>query len=141
MKEDLSIQPGITIPAHELEITASRAQGPGGQYVNKVSTKITIRWNVTHTTALSDIQKELVLKKLHSEITHEGDILIASSSSRSQYQNKQSALKLLAAKVRAALKVSKKRVASTISRSIKESRIKRKKERSALKRLRKIVYE
>ena len=46
MKTNLHIKNGISIPTHELEITASRSGGPGGQHVNKSDTKITVRWNV-----------------------------------------------------------------------------------------------
>ena len=60
MKEDIAIQNGIIIPGHELEITTSRAGGPGGQHVNKASTRITLRWNIPNTTALSDAQKARV---------------------------------------------------------------------------------
>ena len=137
MKEDLFIQNGITIPGHELEITASRAQGPGGQHVNKVSTRITVRWNVLTTSALSAEQKQRVIEKFGSELTIQGDLLIHASSSRSQYQNKQNALEVLMDKLKKALKVTKKRVSSTISRSVKESRLRQKKERSMVKKMRK----
>ena len=63
MKNDLSIKNGIIIPEHELEITTSRAGGPGGQHVNKTSTRITVRWNVKNTNALNPEQKERVLQK------------------------------------------------------------------------------
>ena len=52
MKADLPIKEGIIIPAHELIITTSRAGGPGGQHVNKTSTRITVRWNLTSSQAL-----------------------------------------------------------------------------------------
>ncbi len=76
MKDDLFVQEGVVIPGHELDITASRAGGPGGQHVNKASTRITLRWNVQDTEALSDAQKPRVLRKLKSEVTIAGDIII-----------------------------------------------------------------
>lgn len=88
MKEDLPIKNGIVIPSHELEITSSRAGGPGGQHVNKTSTRISIRWNIKTTNALTDEQKERVLEKLQSHLTTQGDLIIHSSESRSQFQNK-----------------------------------------------------
>jgi len=51
MKADVAVKNGVIIPAHELEITASRAGGPGGQHVNKTDTRITVRWNVKNTKA------------------------------------------------------------------------------------------
>lgn len=136
MKEDLYIQEGLVIPAHELEITASRSGGPGGQNVNKVSTRITIRWNIRDTQVLTDEQKERIMRSLGHEITEHGDLLIHESETRSQFQNKEKALRLLAKRIKEALKVPKKRISTTISRTIKESRLRTKKERSAIKRLR-----
>lgn len=141
MKEDIVVQEGITIPGHELEITASRSSGPGGQNVNKVSTRITIRWNVRDTDALTEEQKKRVLNTLKNEITEDGDLLIHESESRSQFQNKEKALKHLAARIKKALKVPKRRLKSTISRAVKESRLHAKKERSSVKRLRQRKFE
>ncbi len=136
MKIDLPIKNGIIIPGHELEITASRSGGPGGQHVNKTSTRISVRWNVQDTTALNATQKERVLKNLASELTLHGDILVHQSESRSQHRNKERALELLADKIRKALRVPKKRKKSRVPRAIKEARLKKKKKRSSLKKLR-----
>lgn len=136
MKEDLFIQEGIVIPGHELDITASRAGGPGGQHVNKASTRITLRWNVQDTEAFSDAQKTRVLRKLKSEVTAVGDLIIHQSASRSQHRNKQEALKLLAQKIRKALIVPKKRKKTKVPKAVKESRLKEKKGRGALKKIR-----
>ena len=57
MEKDLPIKNSIVIPEHELEITASRSGGPGGQHVNKTSSRITVRWNVRTTTVLDDETK------------------------------------------------------------------------------------
>lgn len=141
MKEDVPIQEGITIPGHELEITASRASGPGGQNVNKVSTRITVRWNIKDTHVLTNEQKERVMKNLKHEVTELGDILIHQSESRSQFQNKEKALKVLAYKIRTALKVPKKRLKSTVPKSVKEERLHEKKERSGIKRMRQKHFE
>jgi ribosome-associated protein len=105
--DNLPIKNGIEIPAHELEITASRSGGPGGQHVNKTSSRITVRWNLRNTQALTDAQKLHVMERLQSEITSDGDILVSNSTSRSQTQNKQLALDNLAQKIRQALHVPK----------------------------------
>ncbi len=140
MKEDIPVQHGVIIPGHELEITASRSGGPGGQHVNKTSSRITLRWNVQETTALSDAQKERVLAKLAHEITKDGDLLIHHSSSRSQHQNKEHARQRLAEKIRNALKVAKKRKKTHVPKGVKESRLQHKKQRSALKKQRREKY-
>ncbi len=136
MKDGLHIKNSITIPAHELEITASRAGGPGGQHVNKTSSKITVRWNVQNTTALNDVQKQLVLEKLQAELTATGDIIVHNASSRSQQQNKKSAFDVLAQKIRQALYIPKKRIKSRTTKRAKENRLQSKKQRSEVKKLR-----
>ena len=134
MKEDLPVQPGVTLLGNELEITASRSGGPGGQHVNKTSSRITLRWNLHETTALSENQKMRVLSKLSHELTKDGDLIIHHSSSRSQYQNKEQARQRLAEKLREALKLVKKRKKTYISKGVKESRLQQKKQRSVLKK-------
>jgi ribosome-associated protein len=88
MKDDLFINHSITIPLHELEITTSRAGGPGGQHVNKTDTRITVRWNVKKSQALTEEKKERIMHNLHSRLTQEGELIIHNSASRSQQQNK-----------------------------------------------------
>jgi len=136
MKDDLPIKNGIVIPEQELEMKASRASGPGGQHVNKTSTRITVRWNVPDSIALNGMQKERVLERLQNDLTKEGDLIIHSSSSRSQQQNKEDALLRLADKVRKALYVPKKRMATRISKAKKEARLKTKAHRGRIKKMR-----
>jgi ribosome-associated protein len=134
--DDLIINDTITIPAHELEISASRAGGPGGQHVNKTSTKITLRWNAFKTSALDEESKVLVLQNLQSQLTTEGDLLVHNSESRSQEHNKKLALAKLADKIRKALIVPKVRKKPKISRAAKESRLQQKSRRSEIKKMR-----
>lgn len=136
MKKDLPIKNSIVIPDHELEITASRSGGPGGQHVNKTSTRITVRWNVRQTTVLSDTQKERVLQKLASRLTIDGDLIISNSTSRSQQQNKELALERLADTIRKALYIPKRRMKTRIPKSAKEARLKAKTYRSTIKKMR-----
>jgi ribosome-associated protein len=133
---ELSIKNSIIIPEHELEITASRSGGPGGQHVNKTSSRITVRWNVKNSQALTDAQKLHVMERLASEITSEGDILVSNSTSRSQTQNRQLALDSLAQKIRKALHVPKKRMKTKVSKSAQEARLHEKKKRGEVKAMR-----
>ena len=143
MKNDLYIKNGITIPEHELIITTSRSGGAGGQHVNKTDTRITIRWNVKTTTALTDEQKNYILEKLQARITSDGDLIVHNSESRSQLQNKKNALNNLAAIIRNALTVPKKRIATKMPIALKEARLKSKSHRSKIKQMRskRIIFD
>lgn len=141
MKTGLHIKNSITIPDSELEITTSRAGGPGGQHVNKTNTKITVRWNLKNTVVLSEELKERAFKNLQAKLTSDGDLIVSSSSSRSQLQNKEAALMQLAQEIRKALQVPKKRKKTQISKSAKESRLQAKTYRSKIKKLRSSKFE
>lgn len=136
MKNDVPLKNGIVIPGYELEITTSRAGGPGGQHVNKTDTRITVRWNVLQTKALEDVLKQRVLQNLQSRLTTEGDLIIHNSVSRSQQNNKELALQQLARDVNKALYVPKKRMATKVSKSVKEARLHTKSLRSNVKKMR-----
>jgi len=126
----------FVIPNHEVEIATSRAGGPGGQHVNKTDTRITVRWNVRNTTALSPEQKERVLARLASQLTTEGELVLHNSESRSQQHNKKRALEQLVQRVRAALRVPKKRMKTKVSASAVEARLRSKQHRSDVKKMR-----
>lgn len=136
MKNDLPIKNSIVIPENELEITASRAGGPGGQHVNKSDTRITVRWNVINSSALNEEQKSRVLLNLQSRLTSEGDLIVHNSESRSQQQNKKLALMNLANEVRKGLYVPRKRKPTKVTESAKQSRLQSKMQRSRVKKTR-----
>lgn len=136
MKNDVFVQEGIIIPAHELEISTSRSGGAGGQHVNKTDTRITIRWNILTTQALSDEQKQRVMLKLAGRITTEGELIINNSQTRSQDQNRRLALANLAHAIAKALHVAKKRRPTRVSKSAQETRLQEKSQRSNIKKMR-----
>ena len=140
MKTDIHVKNGISIPFHELEITTSRSGGAGGQHVNKTDTRITVRWNVKTTTALTEEQRARVLTNLQSRLTSEGDLIVNNSASRSQQQNKENAFEQLASDVRKALYVPKKRIATRVSKAKKEARLESKTRRGNIKKLRSVKH-
>ncbi len=136
MEENLIVKPNLIIPGHEIEVAASRAGGPGGQHVNKTSTRITVRWNVLNTGCLLPEQKERVLQKLAGQLTLTGDLVIHNSASRSQAQNKIAALQNLALIIRKALHVPKKRMKTRVPKAAKEKRLDSKSRHGQIKKLR-----
>ena len=77
------------IPASELEMITSRSSGPGGQNVNKVNTKVEIRFNVKDSPFLSDAEKDLIFSRLKNRISASGIISVRSQSGRSQARNRE----------------------------------------------------
>lgn len=136
MADDLVINDRLTIPESELEITASRSSGPGGQHVNKTDTRIQVRWNLEGSAVLSDNQRRLLLNNLSTRVTEAGDILITSDTHRSQRRNREDALQRLAALLREALIPPKPRKKTRPSRAAREKRIQEKKQRSQVKKTR-----
>lgn len=135
MDDDLEIRPGLVIPAAELDETASRSGGPGGQAVNTTSSKVTLRWNPGRS-SISDYWKARIVDKLEGRLTKDGDIVIQAEEHRSQLQNREAARARLRATVLAAVFVPKTRVATKPSRNAVARRIQAKKANSEKKRQR-----
>lgn len=138
---NLKINSRISIPSWEIIFTASRSSGPGGQHVNKTSSRITLHWSIRETSALTAIQKNRVLNNLSGRVTQEGVLQLHVEESRSQHRNKEIAKERLIVLLQGALKVSKRRQATKPTKASKKRRVDDKKSRGALKNLRKKVTE
>ena len=132
--EALFVRQGLQIPGEELSESTSRAGGPGGQHVNKTSTKVTLRWSVRESAVLSDTWRARLLEKLGSRLTREGELVVQAESSRSLSANREDARVRLAELVREALHVPKARRKTKPTRGSQRRRVAEKKRRSDVKR-------
>ncbi len=129
----ISILPGLEIPETELEFVASRSGGPGGQNVNKVSSRVTLRFDLDRTTALSAEQLARIRSRLATRINKDGVLQLTSQVTRSQDLNREDVVARFAELLRTALHQEKKRVKTKASRAAKEQRLQEKKNRTQIK--------
>ncbi|MDD4150809.1 MAG: alternative ribosome rescue aminoacyl-tRNA hydrolase ArfB [Bacteroidales bacterium] len=121
----------------ELEFSFARASGPGGQNVNKVSSKAELRFHVLNSQIISEEQKSTLLKKLKSRINNDGILFLTSQEDRSQLKNKEKVIARFYELINKALKKHKKRVKTKPSKASIENRLKGKREVSEKKERRK----
>jgi ribosome-associated protein len=139
--DELKITENLSIPMSEFDMKAVRAQGAGGQNVNKVATAIHLRFDISNSTALPDRVRDKLLASGDQRITSEGVLIIKSQESRSQDRNRQAALDRLAALVRGAMQKKKPRVPTKPSKRAKAKRLDAKSRRSELKKSRKQILD
>jgi ribosome-associated protein len=110
----------------ELIFTASRSSGAGGQNVNKVNTKVELRFIINTSLLLTDDEKQIILKKLSSKISQEGELIIVSQTERSQLKNKNKSIEKFYLLIEKALTPRKKRKPTKPTAASKEKRLEKK---------------
>ena len=138
---DIVVNDHIVIPAHEVTTSFVRSSGPGGQNVNKVASKVQLRWSPATSTALTAADRAWVMTRLASKVTSDGELIVSSGLTRDQGRNRLDAEAKLGELVRAALVRPKKRRATRPTAAAKARRVNEKKARGEAKRRRRAVNE
>ena len=126
----------IEILRNELEFSAVRSGGPGGQHANKVSSKVVLLFDIQSSQAFSENEKLRLLEKLSSKLNKKKQFILTCDESRSQHKNKQIVTNRLLTSLETALKVDKKRISTKVGKIEKARRLEAKKQRGLKKKLR-----
>jgi len=132
--EPLPVRSGVVIPPDELRVAFSRGGGPGGQNVNKVESRVELRWNPAASRALDERQRERVLTAWEGKLTDAGDFLIRAGEHREQARNLEAALARLVTQLRASLTIPKQRRATKPTKGSHRRRLGEKKSRGDIKK-------
>lgn len=126
----------VTIPEAELSESFAKSGGPGGQHVNKTSTKVELRWSIATSEALSEDDRAWLLERLASQLTSDGELLITAADERSQSRNRSEARRKLAATVREGLVRPRRRRRTRPTKGSIERRLQEKRRRAEVKQSR-----
>jgi len=139
--QSLVVSDTVRIPLAEFTFAFSRSSGPGGQNVNKTSTRVEVRFNIRASNALSASQKKTLSEALAHRIDGQGALRVVEQRSRSQARNRDLALEKLSGLLRRGLKKTPRRVPTRPTRTSQELRIQAKRRKSETKQLRRRVDE
>lgn len=130
----IDIGRGLWVPEDELVFSVARSGGPGGQHVNKVSTRVTLRFDVAGSPSLSAAQRERILRRLAPRIGKDGVLRVVCGRQRSQAANRREAVERFADLLRQALLPEKRRVATRVPAGEKRRRLDAKRRRGRVKK-------
>jgi ribosome-associated protein len=131
----------VVVPDSDVEYRTSRSAGPGGQNVNKVSTRVTLLFNLAGSTALTDEQRSLVAAHLGTRVSKKGVLRVVSQRHRTQLANREAALERFTQLLAEALEETAERKTRTIPEAAKERRLEEKHLRARIKRERVKTFE
>lgn len=133
----------LSVPdlSSEFIFQASRSSGPGGQNVNKVNSKIELRFNIQNSSVLTDNQKEILVSKLAAKISLDGFLIVVSQRDRSQLVNKEDAIRKTYELIEKALRPVKRRKSTRPTRSSVEKRLEGKRIKADIKQNRQKLDE
>jgi len=132
----LVVNKQLSVPLREFQFTFARSGGPGGQNVNKVNTKATLRWAISTTPSLPADMRQRFMAKYRRRITTEGDLVVTSQRFRDQGRNVADCLSKLREMLESVTYVPKKRKPTKPSRAAKERRLQEKRAKSQKKQQR-----
>ncbi|HWM90283.1 MAG TPA: alternative ribosome rescue aminoacyl-tRNA hydrolase ArfB [Thermoanaerobaculia bacterium] len=130
----IPITDDLAIPDEEVSFATSRSGGPGGQNVNKLETRVTVRFDVASSPSLSEEQRQRLQERLATRITRSGVLHVASQKHRTQGENREAALARLVELMAEALREETPRRTTRVPRSAKRRRVDAKKRRGQRKR-------
>ena len=130
----IRVTANCTIDENELEFQFTRSGGPGGQNVNKVNSRVELRFDLAQSVSLSEDQRERLIEKLANRLTTEGVLRLVSQSERTQSANKRVVLERFAAILKGALNVEKQRKPTKPTKASKRRRLDAKVRRGKLKK-------
>ena len=135
----VTINAALTLPLRELSFVCDRASGPGGQHVNKVSTRVVLMFDVQSSPTLTTEQKQRIQERLSTRINKRGVMRVVSQRHRSQLANREASLERFVELLRAALSRPTYRKPTRVSKAKRVERMEDKRRRAKLKRNRRTV--